>query len=107
MNSSINNSLNDTHVSQSTGAMDSLKSQKFVQINHALRILNLCAYDNIECIYDTFGHGSVTSSTSTNSSNRNQHHHQTAPILPIVNIDELQDYQEGTDYFKLTPNYVK
>ncbi len=108
MNSSINNTLNETHVSQSSGAMDFLKSQKFVQVNHALRLLNLCAYDNIECIYDTFGSGSVTSTTSsTASSVRHQNHQQVVPILPKVNINIMHDYQEENEFFKLTPNYVK
>lgn len=110
MNTSI---CNESTISQSQNApVDLLKSQKYVQVNHVNRILNLNAFEPIECAYDlkdTKDTSSTTSTTSStqSSSNKPPQNQPPPPVLPKVNIEIRSEFPECTQLYRLPTNYIK
>ena len=43
---------NESQLTQPNGVNDPFKSQKYVEVPHASKILNLNAFEPIECIYE-------------------------------------------------------
>ena len=122
MNSSFQNTtnLNESQALQSNNSCNGIpdKSQKYVQVTHASRLLNLNTFVNIDSSYDkdSISRASsvnlINSVTSNNSAvvgvgSSRQGINVANVVLPKVNIENVENFRECTHAFNLTPNFVK